>query len=119
MQAQKGMSLIGLLLTGVILGAVFLLGMKTVPAINEFAAIKRVIQAVADNADPSKSTVPGLRRDFDTRASIDDITSVRGADLNITKRGGSVEIPVAYARRIPVVANVSLLIDFEASSAGN
>ena len=58
MQAQKGMSLIGLLLTGVLLGAVFLLGMKTVPAVNEYTAIKRVIQAVADNADPSSSTVP-------------------------------------------------------------
>ncbi|MCB1907913.1 MAG: DUF4845 domain-containing protein [Rhodocyclaceae bacterium] len=119
MQAQKGMSLIGLLLTGVLLGAVFLLGMKTVPALNEYAAIKRVINTVADNADPSNATVPGLRRDFDTRASIDDITSVKGADLIITKRGGSVTISVAYARRIPVVANVSLLIDFEASSTGN
>ena len=119
MKRQKGMSLIGLLLTGVGLALVFLLGMKTVPAVTEYTAIKRVIQAVAEGADSSSASVPALRKDFDLRSSIDDITSVRGKDLNITERGGHVEISVAYARKIPVVANVSLLIEFEASSTGN
>ncbi len=119
MKRQKGMTLIGLLLTGVGLALVFLLGMQTVPAVTEFTAIKRVINAVASAADPGSSTVPSLRRDFDTRAVIDDIKSVTGKDLNITKRGGHVEISVAYARKIPLVANVSLLIEFEARSTGN
>lgn len=119
MKRQRGMTLIGLLLTGVGLAGVFLLGMKTVPAVTEYTAVKRVIAAVASNADPKEATVQALRRDFDTRASIDDIKSVRGSDLTITKRAGKVEVSVAYARKIPVVANVSLLIDFEATSTGD
>ncbi|MCB1955906.1 MAG: DUF4845 domain-containing protein [Rhodocyclaceae bacterium] len=118
MKRQKGMTLIGLLLTGIGLALVFLLGMKTVPAVTEFAAVKRVINAVAESADPGTSTVPGIRKDFDLRATVDDIKSVRGADLDITKRSGRVEISVAYSRKVPLVANVSLLLEFEARSTG-
>lgn len=117
MKRQKGMSLIGLLLTGVGLAAVFLLGMQTVPAVTEFAAVKKIINAIASSVDPGTVTVSEIRRDFDNRAIIDDIKTVRGTDLDITKRSGKVEISVAYARKIPVIANVSLVIDFQASTA--
>lgn len=119
MKRQGGMSLIGLLLTGVAFAAVFLLGMKVVPAVAEYMAIQKVIRAIASTVDPNSVTVSEIRRDFDLRSTIDDIKTVSGADLEITKRAGKVDISVAYARRIPVVANVSLLIDFEARSAGN
>ena len=119
MKRQKGMSLIGLLLTGVGFAAVFLLGMKVVPAVSEYYAIKKVINAIADSVDGSTVTAAEIRKDFNLRSSIDDIKSVNGADLDITKRGGRVEIGIDYARRIPVIANVSLVIDFKASSSGN
>jgi len=118
MRKQGGMSLIGLLLTGVLLGCVFLVGMKTVPAFNEYAAIKRAINSIAENSGNS-ATITELRRDFDRHADVDDITSVRGSDLDVSKRGGAVQISVAYSRKVPVVANVSLVFDFEASSTGH
>jgi len=118
MKRQAGMSLIGVLLTGVLLGGVFLVGMKTVPAFNEYAAIKRAINSIADNAGGNTS-IPEMRKEFERHRDVDDIESVRGADLDIAKRGGSVQISVTYSRKVPVVANVSLLFDFEASSTGH
>lgn len=118
MKRQRGMSLIGLLLTGVAFAAVFLLGMKVVPAVTEYTAIKKVINAIASSVDPSSVTVSEIRKDFDLRSAVDDIHTITGADLDITKRAGQVEISVAYARRVPVIANVSLVIDFEARSTG-
>ncbi len=118
MKRQTGMSLIGLLLTGVLLGGVFLLGMKTVPAFTEYTAIKRAINSIASNGGGNAS-ISELRKDFDRHAAVDDITSVRGADLGIAKRAGAVQISIAYERKVPVVANVSLVFDFEASSTGH
>ena len=40
-----------------------------------------------------------------------------GAELEIGKDGGEVVISFAYAKKIPLFANVSLLIDFAASTA--
>ena len=42
---------------------------------------------------------------------------VAGTDLEIGKDGGKTLIEVAYERKVPVVANVSLLIEFNATTA--
>ena len=54
---------------------------------------------------------------FERRSSIDNITAVTPGELEITKDGGDVVISFAYAQKIPLFANVSLLIDFAASTA--
>ena len=115
MYKQRGLSLIGVLLIGAILGFLFLVGLRVVPAVTEYMAVQRAIAAVATEAG-GEATVSELRRNFDKRAYIDDIKSIQGADLDITKVGGKVEITAEYARKIPLVANVSLLIDFNAST---
>ena len=57
-----------------------------------------------------------LRRSFDRRGQIDDISSVRGADLVIDRTGTRTVINVQYSRTVPLVANVSLLFDLHPSS---
>jgi hypothetical protein len=47
---------------------------------------------------------------------VDDITSIKGADLEITKDGGTVVITAAYRKEIPLFANVGVYIDFAATS---
>ena len=38
-------------------------------------------------------------------------------ELDISKEGGEVVISVAYAKKVPLFANVALCIDFVASTA--
>ena len=104
MYRQRGLSLIGVLFIGAILGFLFLVGLRVVPAVTEYLAIKRAISSVASEAS-GEATVSELRRSFD-----------KGADLDITKVGGKVAITADYSRKIPLVANVSLLIDFNAAT---
>lgn len=115
MNKQRGLSLIGVLFVGAILGFLFLVGLRVVPAMTEYLAIKRAISAVAEEAS-GESSVSDLRRDFDKRAYVEDVKSVQGADLDITKVNGEIEITAEYSRKIPLVANVSLLLEFEATS---
>ena len=115
MYRQRGLSLIGVLFIGAILGFLFLVGLRVVPAVTEYLAIKRAISSVASEAS-GEATVSELRRSFDKRADVEDIRSVQGADLDITKVGGKVAITADYSLKIPLVANVSLLIDFNAAT---
>ena len=87
------------------------------PTVNEYFAIKKIIKLVADEGDGGAS-IADLRRSFDRRGQVDDVVTVTGADLGITKQAGKVVVDVQYSRKVPVVANVSLLIDFQATSAG-
>lgn len=116
-KGQQGLSLIGLLIVGALLAFVLLVGFRSVPAINEYLAVKRLVKVVAEEGDGGASLTE-IRRSFDRRAHIDDISTVVGADLDIYKQGGKVVVDIEYERKVPIAGNVSLLFDFSASSAG-
>ena len=112
---QGGVSLVGMLLLGVIAVFVLLMVFRTVPAVTEYLAIERIVGVLASEGD-NGATAAELRRSFDRRGQIDDISSVRGADLVIDRTGTRTVINVQYSRTVPLVANVSLLFDLHPSS---
>jgi hypothetical protein len=57
-----------------------------------------------------------VRKAFDARATIDDISAVKPADLEVTKDGNDVVISFAYRKELPIAGNVGLYVDFAAST---
>ncbi|ENO88537.1 DUF4845 domain-containing protein [Thauera linaloolentis] len=112
---QRGVSLVGVLLIGAIGVCVLLMAFRSVPAVTEYMAIQRTVGVLAAEGDNGAS-VAELRQGFGRRSEVDDISSVTAADLEITKEGNQTVVEVHYERVVPMVANVSLLIDFHASS---
>jgi len=115
MKYQKGVSLSGLLIWGFIAIIVALLGMKVAPEVIDYYKIKKIVASTAANS--SGKTVPEIRTIFGKYAEVDHIKTISAADLDISKEGNEVVIGFAYESRIPLFLNVSLLIDFESSSA--
>jgi hypothetical protein len=113
---QRGLTLSGLFVALFVTIVVLLLAMKLIPAYMEYATAKNAIQAIA--RDRQASTPQEIRRAFDARAAVDDITAIKATDLEITKDGGEVVIAFAYRREVPLVANVGVYIDFAANSKG-
>ncbi|WP_374605340.1 DUF4845 domain-containing protein [Niveibacterium sp.] len=88
-----------------------------VPVYNEYFAVKKALAALASNAEAnSPEAIRGL---FERRANVDDISSVNKADLVISKENGRWVISAEWQRTIPLVANISLLFQFSASSAAD
>ena len=112
---QLGVSLSGLIMGAVIVIAILLLGMKLAPSYIEFFAIKKAVNAIASEARGGAS-VAEVRKTFDNRATIDDISTIKGSDLEITKEGGALVIRAAYRKEIKLAGNVGLFIDFDAAS---
>ena len=115
MNKQRGLSLIGFMIIAALAAGVLLVGFKSVPAINEYMAVKRVVNRVAEEGTGGAS-IQQMRVSFDRGAQIDDITSINGKDLNIFKEGNTVVIDVKYAREVPIAGIVSLLFNFDVSS---
>lgn len=112
---------LGLTLTGLIVGAIVLivgalLAMKVVPPYLEFFNAKKLITQVANEG---KSTVGDIRQSFDLKSAVDDVTAVKGSDLEITKEGAEVVISFAYRKEIPLIGNAGLYLDFAADSKGS
>lgn len=105
---QRGFSLTGLIVLLAIMGFFAIIAMKTIPAYAEYSAVKDAIVLAKDTGGTTRE----MQVSFDKSADINNIESIKGRDLVISKDSGETEISFEYEKRIPLVSNVSLLIDF-------
>ena len=112
--SQTGIGLSGLIMGAVILIAVVMLGLKLAPSYIEFFTIKKAVQSIA--MEKRSASVAEIRKAFDARAAVDDITTIKGADLEVTKEGGEIVINASFRKEVPLVGNLGMYINFHASS---
>ncbi len=117
MKKQRGLGMFGLLIVCIVLVIGAIGGMKVVPAYLEYFNIKKAVRSIVQSGQAAKGTPAEIREAFERRRAIDDFESVTGKDLEITKQGGDVVISFSYPRKIPLFANVNLLIEFTGSSS--
>ena len=111
---QQGLSLLGLIFVLFIAVIVAIFAMKVVPSFLEFRTSKYAIEAVARSAqNPAE-----VRRAFDNRATIDNITTISGKDLEITREGNQIVVAFAYRKEVSLFGPVGLYIDYAANSKG-
>lgn len=109
--AESGVSLSGLIVVLVVLGALALVAIRVTPALFEYRAVKdSLAKAKAEAA--TGGSVRAIRDAFDKNAGVNDVTAISGHDLVITRDGDSTEISFSYEKRVPLAGNVSLLFDF-------
>ncbi len=113
---QTGLGMISLLLIVVIVVVGAIGGMKIAPAYLEYYSVKKAVTAIVQGGDMRNATVADVRKAFDRRAQIDNITVVGSPDLEVTKEGGDIVISFAYPKKVQLFNNVSLLIEFAGSS---
>lgn len=115
-QKQYGLSLSGLLLWSIILVIGAVTAMKIVPAYTEFALIKKALVSVAKNPELQNGTTSQIRAAFDRQATMDNIKVIAGKDIEVSHESGQPVLSVNYPVKMPLVANISLYVDFSAAS---
>ena len=112
--AQRGVSIMGLLSALVIVIVLALFAMKVLPSVMEFRTTKSAIEAIARQAQNPAD----VRRAFDNRAAIDNINTISSKDLEVSREGSQVVIAFAYRKEVPLFGPVGLYIDYAANSKG-
>jgi len=113
---QEGLSMSGFLVTAIILIFVAVLAMKLIPAYMQDGTIKEVFTAVAHDPNLKGATVRDIQLAYAKRASVQDISAIKMDDVDIDNQNG-IKLSASYQVKIPLVANISLLLDFNPSSA--
>jgi hypothetical protein len=113
LKQQHGVSIMGLLIALVLVIVVALFAMKVLPSFMEFRTARATIQAVARSGANNPNDV---RRAFENRAAIDNITTLKPTDLEITREGNQMVIAFAYRKEVPLFGGVGLYIDYAANS---
>jgi hypothetical protein len=108
---QRGITFIGLLFIGGILAVTGAIVAQVIPTLIELQAIQKAVNKARDG-----NTVAEVQSIFDRAASIDDIQSIRGKDLDITKVGEKVVIKFAYEREIHLAGPAWLTLKYDGQS---
>ena len=111
--SQRGLSMVGFLFGIIIVALLAVLGMKVVPTVVEYMAIKKAIV----NAKNAGTTVKEIQDSFDRQRETNYVESVSGKDLEITKTGEGFDVSVAYDKKIGLFGPASLLLEYEATTA--
>ncbi len=113
--AQRGISLVGLIVVLAVLGVLGLLAMQVAPTYVEYRAIKGAIA----KAKTAGTTPQEIRASFDRSAEANYISSLTGRDLSVERVDGEMEVSFAYDRKIHLVGPASLLLEYSGSTARN
>jgi len=108
---QRGLSLMNLIVVLAVLAVLAVMAAKILPAYIEYFQVKKVL-ATMEQAGSLKGTVRDIRYDWEKRNAIEDIKSVRGDDLEITKAGGETVVTAAWSVKVPLAGNASACLDF-------
>jgi Tfp pilus assembly major pilin PilA len=107
-QKQQGITFIGLIVTAALVGCIGVVGMQAFPGVVEYMAVQKAVQKAS-----SGNTVAEVRSIFD---KIDDISSIAGTDLDITKAGDKVVVGFSYQREIHLAGPAFLVMKYKGSS---
>jgi len=109
---QRGLSILGVTFVIAVLAVTGLLVARVVPTFIEYQGVVR-----AANKSKEGNTPAEVRVIFDKAAEIENITSIQGKDLDITKdANGNVLVRFSYVRELPLGGPVSLKIRYEGRS---
>lgn len=114
---QQGMTFFGVMFVGMVLIFGAILVMKLIPPYLEFWSVKKIIGVMAKDSALPGMTVPEIRQSFDRRSIIDNVTVIKGTDLEIAKDRGATVVNANYTVTVPIVGNLSALMEFQASTA--
>ncbi|HET7096567.1 MAG TPA: DUF4845 domain-containing protein [Casimicrobiaceae bacterium] len=113
-QTQRGLSMIGFIFVTVVVVICVMLGFRVTPAYIEYYSVTKALER-ALNETKDLSSAAEIRKSFQKYADAGYIESVNGKDIEIVKNKNEITASASWSRKLPLVANASLLLDFDAS----
>ena len=112
---QRGLSMTGFLFVAAVMLIVALLAFRMIPSYIEYYTVQRALEeALSDNSDP---TLTSVRRSVERKLNADYVDAVTAKDVQVTKLGNNVTAFASWEKKLPLVHNVSLLMEFNASAS--
>ena len=113
--AQRGTSILGMVVIAVVVGFFMLMGARVFPSINEYLTIRKTISQIM-RSDPASAEV--VRSKFERTTEVEySIKTITPKDLVIIPQGDGLRTTFAYNVEIPIVEPVFLLVKYSGSAS--
>jgi hypothetical protein len=113
---QRGMTMLGILVLVVVVGAWVYAGILMTPKYLEFMRVASTLEQVRDEYDSNPGTTEFmLRKAIERRFDIEMVEVITSNDIEIKKDGAMFTMSAAYDDTVPLMGNVSFLLEFDKS----
>jgi hypothetical protein len=110
---QSGMSVIGMLIIGIMVGFFAMCTLRMVPPYIEYLSVKEIITKVATEKAEGDVTIPDLRRRIDNLFNTNQIYALAPRDVKVYRKDGKTYIDASYEVRTPVAGRVDSIMNFD------
>lgn len=114
---QSGLSFGGFIMLLAFLGGLAIFSMKLIPAYIDNGKIQKALNVIVSDPAMQEASISEVKNAFNKRAiTMDSVTAITTDDLVIIKQNGKLTISASYNKTVPLVGNVSLLLEFNPSA---
>lgn len=111
---QRGMTFLGIVVIIIVVGAWVYAGIRLVPKYLEYVKVAATLEKVRDEyASNPESTEFMLRKAVERHFDIEMVDVIDSHDIEIRREGGTLLLRAAYQDTVPLIANVSFLVEFD------
>lgn len=112
-ERQKGVSLYNALIYMSVIGMLFAVVMHIVPAYMDNMGLRGAFDALDNQVGITKMSKKKIKAILNKQLTVNNVRGLPMDNLVVKKEKGKLTITLNYEKRIPLVQNLSLLIDFE------
>lgn len=111
---QRGMTFLGIIVLVVVVGAWVYAGIRLTPKYLEYMRVAATLEKVRDEYESNPGTTDFmLRKAVERHFDIEMVDIITSNDIEIRREGGTFFMRAAYADTVPMVANISFLVEFD------
>ncbi len=111
-QRQRGMTMWGMLAVMMLVIGFALAGFRVAPIYLESLAVKSSIKSLVSDPESRKASTGRLKMLLMRRLEVNDVESVKTANVQVKSVSGGKEIRVKYEARAPFVGNMDVVGQF-------
>ena len=113
-RTQRGMTLIGFIITLAVVGVFVYMGMKTIPMYSEFYAVKQALNGLAQEPGVTAYDPAKIKDLFFRRLYISYADNIKAEHVKVVRKDAGYLMTVEYEVRKPLIANLDVVGKFKA-----
>lgn len=113
LRRQRGMTMIGGLLTLVMVGFTALMAVRIVPIYTTYYNVRSALQSLSKEPQARQMSLADMQRALQRRFEIGYVDIIQPRQVRLEQRGKDRVLALAYEDRRPLIANLDIVASFD------
>jgi hypothetical protein len=116
-RAQQGLTIFGFLLAAAVVVVFALVGFRVIPSYVEYYSVKRALDDTMRSGTADPNSPQAFRAELERRLQTSYVENVKARDALIQRNGSQITAELSWERRLHMVGNAWILLEFEVTSS--